>query len=439
MKYADFLRLLAQRGNEVQGIHLGLHRITSVMAALGNPHLTFPVLHVAGTNGKGSVAAMSESILRHAGWKTGLYTSPHLVRVEERIRVNGSEIRPRQLGEAAERVCQVEGQLLRCGAIDRPMTYFEVLTACAFSHFASSRLDVAVFEAGLGGRLDATNIVQPRVCVITGVSYDHRDILGSTLSEIAFEKAGIIKPGVPVISGCRPGAGRHVVRKQATALGAPLWELDRDIKLEISPGKGGYCVMNLRTPHHRYARLRVGLAGQHQARNAALSVAAVETLGRLTAAPRAIRTGLSRTEWPGRMDIYNARRRTLLDGAHNPDGVHVLRDFLRRLGSRQIYLVFGVLRDKEVASMAGTLFPVSKEIHLTRFCNSRAMDPDEIASRLPRFRPVFHLHQTALSALKRAWDRCPQDGLVVVTGSLYLVGELIEVVRAGSLPPAQGR
>ncbi len=439
MRYADLSRLLAQRGNEVQGIHLGLHRMTAVMAALGNPHLSFPVLHVAGTNGKGSVAAMSASILCHAGWKTGLYTSPHLVRVEERIRVNGSEIRPRQFCVAAERVCQAEGRLLRSGAIDRPLTYFEVLTACAFSHFDSNHVDIAVVEVGLGGRLDATNVVQPRVCVITGVSYDHRDLLGNTLAEIAFEKAGIIKPGIPVLSGCHSRIGRQVIRRQARALGAPLRELDRDIKLSIASVKGTCCVMDLQTPRHRYARLRLGLAGPHQSRNAALSVAAVEILDQLPAGPRAIRAGLRRTMWPGRMDLYNARRRTLLDGAHNTDGVRMLRDFLRSVGSRQIYLVFGVLREKDVASMAGTLFPVAKEIHLARLRNSRGMEPDEIASKLPRFRSLIHLHQTALDALKSAWDRCTPEGLVVVTGSLYLVGELIEVVRAESLPSAQGR
>ncbi len=439
MKYADFSRLLAQRGNEVQGIHLGLHRITAVMAALGNPHLAFPVLHIAGTNGKGSVAAMSDSILRHAGWKTGLYTSPHLVRVEERIRVDGSEIRPRQLCGVAERVCRAESRLVRSGAIDRPLTYFEVLTACAFSHFVLHRVDVAVVEVGLGGRLDATNVVHPRVCVITGVSYDHRDLLGNTLAEIALEKAGILKPGIPVLSGCGTGVGRRVIRRQARVVGAPLWELDRDIRLNISSGKGGFCVADLQTPHRRYARLRLGLAGLHQARNAALSIAAVEFLDCLPVSPQAIRIGLRRTQWPGRMDLYSARRPTLLDGAHNPDGIHALRDFLHGMGSRPIYLVFGVLRDKDVASMAGKLFPVSREIHLARIHNSRGMEPEEIVSRLPRFRSAIHLHQSSLDALKTAWDRCPEEGLVVVAGSLYLVGELIEAVRAESLPPDRGR
>ncbi|NWG12133.1 MAG: bifunctional folylpolyglutamate synthase/dihydrofolate synthase [Acidobacteria bacterium] len=439
MKYTDFSRLLAERGNEVQGIHLGLHRITGVISSLGNPHLASPVLHIGGTNGKGSVAAMSDSILRHAGWKSGLYTSPHLVRLGERIRVNGCEIPPRRLAAVAEKVFQAESRLLRCGHIDRPLTYFEVLTACAFCHFASERVDVAVVEVGLGGRLDATNVVQPQVCVITGISYDHQALLGRTLSEIASEKAGIIKPGVPVVSGCRPGPGRKVIREQARALGAPLWELDRDIRLNLSPAKGGRCIMDLQTPRRRYARLRPGLAGLHQARNAALSVAAVEALKQLPAGPRAIRAGLRRVEWPGRMDLYDARRATLLDGAHNPEGARVLKDFLERAGNREVYLVFGVLRDKEVSSLAGTLFPLAKEIHLARVRNSRGMDPDEIASRLPRFRSRIRLHQDALDALRSAWERCPARGLVVVTGSLYLVGELIEAVRAESPPSVRGR
>jgi len=206
----------------VEKIHLGLQRISAVMQSLNHPQARYPSLHIAGTNGKGSVAAMSESILRQAGWKCGLYTSPHLLTIGERIRVGGRQISPRRFADVATRIRQCERSLLRNHALDRRLTYFEFVTACAFLHFAEQAIDVAVIEVGLGGRLDATNIVSSRVCVITGVSHDHQDFLGKTLAKIAAEKAGIIKPGVPVISGCQPQEARRVVRRTARSADAPL-------------------------------------------------------------------------------------------------------------------------------------------------------------------------------------------------------------------------
>ena len=429
MKYSEVIDLLARRGNEVQGMHLGLHRMVRVLAALGEPHGSFPALHIAGTNGKGSVAAMSESMLRHAGWKTGLYTSPHLQRVRERIRVNNREIGARRLGAVASRVAAAEDALLKSGQMDRPLTYFEFLTACAFDHFAASAVEIAVIEVGLGGRLDATNVVRPLVCAITGVSYDHGQILGNTIREIASEKAGIIKPGVPVISGCRNRAARITIARAARERGAPLFEVARDFDIEILRRPRGRCVINLVTPSSCYMRLQLGLAGAHQAWNAAVAVGAVEALQGFAIKPSDIRRGLAAAEWPGRMDCYEARRRTLLDGAHNPEGAEILREHLLGQNEREVHLVFGVMGDKDAAGMVSRLFPLATRIHLTPLASPRSMQPSDIASGFPRFLDRMYLHSCARDALRAAWKGCPENGLVVVTGSLYLIGELLETVR----------
>ncbi len=432
MEYQEVFDLLARRGNEVQGMHLGLHRMVCILEALGNPHYSFPALHIAGTNGKGSVAAMSECMLRQAGWKTGLYTSPHLVSVEERIRAGGSEIGARHLARIAGRVAAAEDALLKSGRMDRQLTYFEFLTACAFEHFAASAVEIAVVEVGLGGRLDATNVVRPRVCVITGVSYDHRQILGKTIREIAAEKAGIIKPGVTVISGCRSRAARSAVANVAREKGARLLEISRDFDIGILRRTRGCCTVDLRTPCREYGRLRLGLAGAHQAWNAAIAVGAVEALKEFAVTRSAVRRGLAAAEWPGRMDFYRARRRTLLDGAHNPEGAGILRNYLLEQRENEIHLVFGIMRDKDSAGIGSLLFPLATRIHVTPLASPRSMQPSDLAAAFPRVRHRMYLHSSAREALRSAWDGCPESGLVVVTGSLYLIGELLETVRKES-------
>jgi len=430
LNYGQILNLLSRRGNEVRGIHLGLHRIATMMEALGSPHLRSAVLHIAGTNGKGSVAAMSESILRAAGWKTGLYTSPHLERIEERIRVSGGEITARRFAALATQVYEKEEELRASKRLDIPLTYFEFLTACAFLHFACEKVDIAVIEVGLGGRLDATNIVSPQACIITGISFDHQDLLGSTLAEIAAEKAGIIKSGVPVISGCRAPEAKRVIRDRARLLAAPLFEIGRDCCVHVV-GKGGAAVtIDLETPQRSYRRLSLALAGLHQAWNAAMAVAGVEALGAFSVSVADVRRGLARTRWPGRLDEHRSRRRTLLEGAHNEEGAQALRNHVLRRENCEIHLVFGALHDKDVRKMGELLFPLARSIHLTPVANSRSADPAAIAAAQPRFRTRMRTHPNARAALLAAWDECPDGGLVVVTGSLYLVGELLPLIRS---------
>jgi len=432
LNYRQAFQLLSRRGNEVRSIHLGLHRIKALAKALGDPQKGCAVLHIAGTNGKGSVAAMSEAILRAAGWKTGLYTSPHLEKLQERIRVSGRNIPSQKFAALVTRVFAKEEELYARRRLDRRLTYFEFLTACAFQHFADEGVDVAVVEVGLGGRLDATNIVAPQACIITGISLDHQDLLGSTIAEIAAEKAGIIKAGVPVISACRSPEAQQVIRRRARRLGAPLMELDKHCRTRVVGEAGACMIIELRTPRQFYPRLPLALAGLHQARNAALAVAGVEELAAFPVSTTDVRRGLARTRWPGRLETYHARRRTLLEGAHNAEGARALRNYLMRREDCDIHMVFGALGDKDIQRMGALLFPLARSIHLAPVANPRSAQPADIAARHPRMRMRMRVHANARSALQAAWDECPRDGLVVVTGSLYLLGELLPILRASA-------
>jgi len=430
LNYHQALQLLSQRGNEVRNIHLGLHRIQALARSLGDPQKRCAVLHIAGTNGKGSVAAMSEAILRAAGWKTGLYTSPHLEKVQERIRVSGRIIPGGTFAALVTRIYEKEQELVARRRLDRCLTYFEFLTACAFQHFADERVDVAVVEVGLGGRLDATNIVAPQACIITGISLDHQDLLGSTIAEIAAEKAGIIKAGVPVVSACRSPEAQQVIRRRARRLGAPLMEIDRDCRTRVVGEAGACMIIELRTPRQFHPRLPLALAGLHQARNAALAVAGVEELAAFPVSTADVRRGLARTRWPGRLETYHARRRTLLEGAHNAEGARALRNYLMRWEDCDLHMVFGALGDKDIQRMGGLLFPLARSIHLAPVANPRSARPADIAALHPRMRMRMRVHASASSALRAAWEECPRDGLAVVTGSLYLLGELMPILRA---------
>ncbi len=440
MNYLETLEFLARRGNEVSAMHLGLHRTDAMMQALGYPQKQFRSIHIAGTNGKGSVAAMAESILKHAGWKTGLYTSPHLVRVEERIRIAGRQISPGSFAKLATRVAEIEMGLLRKKILDRGLTTFEFLTCCAFLCFAKQKVDIAVIEVGLGGKLDATNVVTPEVSVITGIALDHQNYLGTTLVEIAGEKAGIIKEGVPAISGCCSVSPRRVIQRRAKAVGATLLEICSDCKIAVKGKKLGRCSMDLQTPVRVYRNLRLSLAGDYQARNAALAVMAVEALKCAPVKTSDIRHGLANVRWPGRLDEYSSFRRTLMDGAHNPDGARQLRDYLVERKEDEVHFVFGAVREKNIKKMSGFLFPLASSIHLGEIANSRSADPADIAGMHRQFRSRIEVHPDMRSALLAAWRRCSPSGLVVVTGSLYLVGQLLpDVLRRGRRRNAKNR
>jgi dihydrofolate synthase / folylpolyglutamate synthase len=432
MNHKETLKFLALRGNEVQTMHLGLHRTIAVMKALGNPQNSYASVHIAGTNGKGSVASMCESILRQAGLTTGLYTSPHLVRVEERMRIDGTRITPRAFASVASRIRDTEAMLLKKRILDRLLTTFEFLTCCAFLHFADKKIDIAVIEVGLGGKLDSTNVITPNVTIITGIALDHQYLLGNTLTKIAGEKAGIIKGNVPAISGCCLPAPRRVIQKRAREVGAPLMESCDACTVRIKGNNKGRYSFDLKTSVREYRNLRLSLSGEHQVRNASLAVMAIEALSAFPISVGEIRLGLCRTCWAGRLDEYRSRRRTLMDGAHNPEGAQLLREFLDHRKEREVHLVFGAVRDKDIRKIGNALFPIADSIHLTPLVNTRSAVPDDVASMHKSFLPKMRIHKSMKEALNAAWKECSPSGLVVVTGSLYLVGELLPMVRKNS-------
>jgi len=435
MNHRETLEYLNQKGNEVQMMHLGLHRTAAMMEALGDPHMKYPSVHIAGTNGKGSVAAMTEAILRDAGLVTGMYTSPHLVRVEERIRVCGVQVPPSTFASLSSEVRATEETLLTKGILDRALTTYEFLTCCAFLRFARQKVDIAVIEVGLGGKLDATNVIRPLCSVITSISLDHQQYLGNTIRKIAAEKAGIIKKGVPAISGCCDPAAEEVMRRRAKTVGTSLLEFGGGLVIQKTRMRGGRAAMDLQTPARRYTNLKLSLAGEFQTRNAALAVAAAETLDRFKIEAANIRRGLLSTRWEGRLDEYNAARRTLLDGAHNPAAAVILRDYLKQRRESEIHMVFGAMRDKNIQEVAEVLFPLAKHIYLTPLPNARAAQPEDIVNMFPGYGGRVTVCRDMKSALRAAWTACPPSGLALITGSLYLVGDLLPFVQSSAWRP----
>lgn len=374
-----------------------LRRMTTVMVALGNPEERFPAIHVAGTNGKGSVCALLASALQVSGRRTGLYTSPHLERLNERFRVDGQEASDRDIARLSHRITRA----LR--SIPFRLTQFEFLTALAFAYFAEKKVDVAVVEVGLGGRLDATNILpHVAVSVITNIGLDHREWLGSTVEAIAGEKAGIVRPRVPVVTGA-DGRALGVIRRRAAALRAPLTVA----ALSGAP--------------------RTTLLGPHQRRNAAVALEAVKALRRLGwALPDAdVRRGFAGAHWPGRFECFTLpagenRIRWVLDGAHNVPAAIALRGAIREAKLGRVDLVFGALRDKDFSGIARQLAPIAARVTTVAVPSNRSADPRALA-RLPVWRTRATAARNLEAALAGVENRAPRIP-VLVTGSLYLVG-----------------
>jgi len=416
------------------GIKLGLDNIRTLCAAFGDPQKAFPSVHVAGTNGKGSVCAMLTGILARAGYRVGLYTSPHLVRIEERIRVDGRTIPggdfDRLLKALKERI---EG-LLAAGTLGSPPTYFEVVTALAFLYFREKQVDLAVLETGMGGRFDATNIVTPLVSVITSISRDHPEHLGGTISKIAFEKAGIIKPHVPVVCGARNRTAYRVIKDRALAEEAPLVRVfDQDGSLIVRKGRGRRRRFEYRLGDEVF-RFSPRLAGVHQGENAAVAIAAVRALGRVwkPIGPESVIRGIEEARWEGRLEAVGRRPLVLLDGAHNEAGLKALRAYIEDSVPRPVVVVFAMMKDKAVGRAARILFPVARKVVVTSLPFERAASPGEIQSRAREFRKKIVIEPDPGKALALARKLAGPRGTVVVTGSLYLVGEIMKIksVRA---------
>jgi len=401
MNYAESVQYLYSLGNEVLTAKLGLDRISALLEALDHPHRACRWIHVAGTNGKGSTSAMIEAGLRAAGVRTGLYISPHLVEPTERIQIAGRQVSQEQFVQAFERVHQTAQGMLAGGALDMHPTYFETVTAMAFVTFAAEKVDTAVLEVGLGGRLDATNVVTPELCVITPIDYDHQVFLGDTIEQIAAEKAGILKPGVPAVFAEQRPEAEGVLRAHAQG----PYTLSRDWAItELA--------IDARGSRFRLRGVPVTcpLAGEHQVENARVAAIALTELG---VSP----DGIAATRWPGRLERVSEQPEIIIDGAHNPAGVRALVAYIRRFYSgRRIWLVYGALRDKAVAEMASMLFPLADRLILTAPANARAMAPEDISAPDAR---VTHSIAEAIPLLSEAGP----DDAIFITGSLYLAGE----------------
>ena len=406
------------------GVKFGLETIAALVERLGHPERAYPSMLVAGTNGKGSVVAYADAALRAAGLKVGRYTSPHLVRVNERIAVDGRDVADRALERAVSLVRAAAEELVREGAISAHPTYFEAVTAAAFEHFRAQRVDVAVLEVGMGGRLDATNVADPLASAIVSVDLDHEAYLGRTLGAIAREKAGVLRPGRATVLGPLAPEARDAVAETARAVGARL--VDARAQSEVRPGDDG---LEVRTPRGRYRGLRP-LPGAHQVDNALVALCLVEearAAGLACDLQRAA-AAIGAARWPGRLERTAGRPAILLDGAHNPAAARALADHLRSIGP--FVLVFGAMRDKDVRGMAEILFPLARHVVLTRPRVDRAARPAEIAERAGPVARRARREDSPRRALAWARRQAGDDAIVVVAGSLFLVGELRRLTRA---------
>jgi dihydrofolate synthase / folylpolyglutamate synthase len=412
------------------GIQLGLETIRTLVTRLGMPQTKYPVLHIAGTNGKGSTAA---SVLQAAGYRVGLYTSPHLVEFRERIRVNGemiTEVRVARLTEQLQTLC----------GPDLSPTFFEYTTAMAFQHFADSAVDVAVLEVGLGGRFDATNVVSPLACAITTIGLDHQEYLGHTLSAIAFEKAGIIKQWVPVVLGRLEDDAWRTIEQIARERQAPVFRLNEDFRTEgEEPRQFSYHGLNT-----HYDGLTCSLDGRHQLDNAACALALLEAASSqgLAVTAEAVSRGLQTVSWAGRLEVADLHPTILLDGAHNPAAATVLADFLAISGrshpSRPVVLVLGMMRDKDHRGFFEPLRSLVDEVILTQADLPRSATAQEISASLQGLVLHPHVVPSLGDAMTLAKQLATPEGLVCVTGSLMLVGECQAWFRGCGISPLRG-
>lgn len=417
---------------ESLGIQPGLERITALLDRLGNPHRGLPSVVVAGTNGKGSVTAMLSRILMEAGLPAGMYTSPHLETFEERIQVAGAPIDGAEVDRLVPEVAAAAAAMERDGLA--PPTYFEATTALAFLHFHRRRVPIAVLEVGMGGRYDATNVVDPIACAITPIALDHTQWLGETLSEIAWQKAGILKPGVPVVVSRQAPEAMAVIRGEAERIGSPLIDATQS-EAVANPGLHDPPRFSLRTSGGaRYDGLSLSLRGDHQVGNAVTAVLLAEIVrdrGGVDLHAAAVRRGLERTAWPGRLELLaspagGAAPDLLLDGAHNPDGCSTLAAYLlRHQASRpRRVLLFAAMRDKPAAEMLRILAPVVDATVVTALSLPRGTPPGELARLAAASGRATVCEPDAARALERATALAGTGGLVLVSGSLYLVGAI---------------
>jgi dihydrofolate synthase / folylpolyglutamate synthase len=416
MSFDEALAYLLSLGHETLTVKLGLRNTETLLAALGDPHTGFPAVQIAGTNGKGSTAVVLDSICRAADIHAGLFTSPHLISITERIRIDGEEISEPDFASFTTRVKTTAAALVAEGRLDALPTFFEHVTAIALLAFREAKVELGILETGLGGRLDSTTAAGADIVAITPVAMDHQEYLGETLSEIAAEKAAIIHPGVIAVVAPQDEVVREVIVRQCQ-------------RARVTPRFTG------QTLPESYENISIGLRGRHQIVNVSVAIALAEALRErgFAITRAAIIRGVETATHPGRLELWEGQPRFLFDGAHNPAAAHALRDYLDEFVTEPITMIFGAMKDKALDEMAATLFPKADELILTKLDNPRAATITMLTSAVPasfdkaRVRPA----SSAQEAVQMARTVTPADGLVCVTGSLYLIGAIQETLRAG--------
>jgi dihydrofolate synthase/folylpolyglutamate synthase len=423
-------------GIRLFGQKLGLETMRYLLRLMGNPQKSLRFIHIAGTNGKGSVAAMLHAVLSRAGYKTGLYTSPHLVSFCERFQINGQPIAEADVVRLVEQLKPLLERVAAHPEFHAP-TFFEAGTAVALQHFQEQKIDVVVWETGLGGRLDATNVVTPLASVITNIAFDHTQYLGETLPQIAMEKCGIIKRGVPVVTASVADEVLGVIRATATTQGCPLTIVGQDVRAtRLSEDEQGQRV-ELTGTRHDYGPITIPLLGAHQTINCATAIAALEASGLPITAPQ-VPEGLAQTTWPGRFQIVNHNPTVVLDGAHNAAAADRLAATLQeRCTSQKLTLILGVLRDKNYDQMCQILAPLAERILCVPVNSERTCDPDQLARWCMATNPRLRI--TIARNLAEAYGQARNENAeaIVITGSLFLVGEALD--RLGFAHPTRAK
>ena len=433
MQFDEALRYLLGLGHETLAIKLGLRNTELLLAALGNPHKAYPAVQIAGTNGKGSTAVVLNSICEAAGIKTGLYTSPHLVSITERIKVEQKNISESHFAR--------EATIVRAAAerLDALPTFFEHVTAIALSAFKNANIDLAILETGLGGRLDATSVAQAGVVGITPIALDHEEYLGRTIESIAAEKAAIIRPGTNAVIAPQSPEVLEVILHEAERSGVqPMFDSCHATVETVT--RDGRFQVTFETENNRYERVLIGLRGRHQIVNVSLAIRLAESLVAkgFTISTSAISEGIEKARHPGRLELWPGAPSLLFDGAHNPSGTRALREYLEEFADGPVTLVFGVMRDKSIDEMAANLFPVAEKVVLATPDNPRAATLDDLVRAAKSHTLAERISSTSSvkAAIAKAYSITPSDGVICFAGSLYLIGEaqsaLLEAKAAGA-------
>lgn len=438
MTFDEALAYLLSLGHETLTIKLGLENTETLLAALGNPQEQFPAVQIAGTNGKGSTAAFLDSICRASGIRVGLFTSPHLVSITERIQIDGQQISGDQFAHFTRTVQQTAEQLVARGSLQTLPTFFEHITAIALLAFRAAKIELAILETGLGGRLDSTTAAGAQIVAITQVAMDHQEYLGTTLGEIAGEKAAIIRPGATAIIAPQEEAAFEVIIRRCESVSVQPRLIDsRDREQSQTSGgettADGRCIVTFDTDSARYEQVTVALRGRHQCVNARTAIALAEALREhgFQIPHDAIVRGIETASHPGRLEIWEDSPRLLFDGAHNPAAARALREYLDEFIKDPIVMIFGAMRDKALGEMTAALFSRADKVILTTLDNPRAASIDALVAVAPEdFDQGRLLRASSVAeALQLARAVTPTDGLVCVTGSLYLIGAVQGALR----------